>query len=292
MFECIKDGSSTDIQIIDNGRVIMAGEKGHSIKWTCNYYTEDGNPGGEIENNESVGAFDKTDVFNNAKVKIFIPKNELDTEDYMLKKFKGVCVQLQAAVVNDWNSVKSFIDNKGLNAFNGTQIQSNRYEILLNFDFNLVKKDWMWKMFQTLTKFTDQQGSFMLEYVEYLSRSYLGMKKDEWTLSTPSLIITDSQEDQTPHLDVINPRTHRQFGLIITEDVVSTKVYEPNKDDSLNLIEALKLLKDTPAKTRKSIGPHHPLSSWENCYPSARNIVSTSKKLLKSLGMVLGNYFG
>ena len=162
-----------------------------------------------------------------------------------------MCVQLQAAVVNNWNSVKSFIDNKGLNDFNGTQIQSNRYEILLNFDFHLVKKDQMWKMFRTLTKFTDQQGSFMLEYVEYLSRSYLGMKKDEWTLSTPSLIITDSQEDQTPHLDVMNPRTRRQFGLIIAEGVVSTKVYEPNKDDSLNLTEALKLLKDAPAENKE-----------------------------------------
>ena len=69
----------------------MTGGKGHSIKRTCNYYTEDGNPGEEIENNESVGAFDKRDVFNNAKAMIFIPKKELDTEDYMLKSLR-MCV--------------------------------------------------------------------------------------------------------------------------------------------------------------------------------------------------------
>ena len=59
-----------------------------------------------------------------------------------------MCVQLQAAVVNNWNSVNSFIDNKGLNDFNGTQIQSNRYEILLNFDFCLVKKIECGKFFE------------------------------------------------------------------------------------------------------------------------------------------------
>ena len=50
---------------------------------------------------------------------------------------------------------------------------------------------------------------------------------------------------------MVNPRTHRQFGLIIIEGVVSTKVYEPNKDDSLNLTEALKLLKDAPARNKE-----------------------------------------
>ena len=127
-----------------------------------------------------------------------------------------------------------------MNDFNGTQIQSNGYEILSNFDFDKMKKDRMWKMFRTLTKFTDQQGSLMLEYAEYISICYLEISKDEWILFTPSLIITDSQEDQTPHLDVMNPRTHHQFGLIIIEGVVSTKVYKPNIDDSLNLIDTFK----------------------------------------------------
>ena len=91
----------------------MAGGEGPVINRTSNHYVEEGLSDEIIENNGQDGSvFDYTDVFNNGKVKLFIPKIEPDTEDENVTKFKGLCVQLQAAVVNNWVALKCIIDNK------------------------------------------------------------------------------------------------------------------------------------------------------------------------------------
>ena len=121
---------------------------------------------------------------------------------------------------------------------------------MLDFDFARVKRDLMWKVFRNITKFPDQQGAFMSKYVVNFSRNYLGMNKEERTLSTPSLLTTDSPDDEIPHLKVMNPSTYCQFGLIITPSAFSTKVYKPNADNILGLTGALNLTKERSSASK------------------------------------------
>jgi len=141
----------------------------------------------------------------------------------------------------NWDHIKNIIDPLPSNNNNddnsgATKIQSQRYMLNLNFDYDNLETKCMKQIKDELNIDICEIMKPILEHVKEITIATLGTDFTNGTLDTPAIIMCDTSLPQAPHIDLYGDR--KQFGFMLTPDSKTTSVYMPSTENKI----------DTPTK--------------------------------------------
>ena len=131
----------------------------------------------------------------------------------------------------------------------GTRIQSERYEIHLNFEKDQPGTG-CWKNFCARYDYNNKYMEKILEFVTLKTKHDLGpVKFRKGKIATPALIICKTEKDQTFHLDLMGSNK-KQYGMVLSPGATTTTICKPISTTNIKeLSDVTQILKQATVST-------------------------------------------
>ena len=186
--------------------------------------------------------------FGDSSVNFYIPvKNEIGNRA-LLKALN----KLDVTVSIYWDEIVDLIATQqpvliNANKWGATQIQSHRQEIMLDFDKTVNDNQMQcWAKFCDNFKFEPKYMDTILNFAKQITKDDLGTNVfQNGKVDTPSLIMCKVNYNQCYHLDIMDGKMRKQYGMMVSNKGSTTMFCKPTSKEKVTNLEILtKVLKN------------------------------------------------